>query len=480
MSDLLPDGTDLGASGEQAWQALRQHTEWAEDFWIAWLFTGSPPLARELEARMERLLAERGQQQVVLRPRTPAEARRLLEPLLGEETRTAACVWVEIIHGDGIGLAPDDESPPGPWTAAWDWLMMRANERRTALERHLPGGVVFVAPPAFKDRTRRAAPDLWTIRALVLEPALPAMRMAPGWLDMLMAPPDLAPQDERAPDAELALAQAARMRAQGHRADEATALVRAAQGLLARGETAEALRHASEAVEAAGEDTELRARALATLGTVEIEHGDRVAAERHLRAALDLAGERCDRAVLGWRWRCGRLLEQRKAWEEAARVHSVQVERARSLLQREPEDARTLFYLRTALVSLGHARFQQEQLTDAEDAWEEALACSAAGNPMFDGAGAPYAAMGLLLRAVSLYGLGGVRMLRGDLEGAERRIRASITLFREIQSRRGTPELFLPEVSALLVQARSMLGKILLARGEQEETEIDTAPPSSR
>jgi tetratricopeptide (TPR) repeat protein len=255
MIDSLSDGTTLGPAGEQAWQTLRVHTEWTDGFWIAWLFTGHAPMARELEARMEALLHERAQRQVVLRPVTPEEARNLLEPILSENTRDAHCVWVEILHSDG--LDPGRETNPGPWTEAWDWLMMRANERRTALERHLPGGLVFVGPPAFKDRARRAAPDLWSIRALVLEPAPPPMQPGPGMLDTLPAPSSPAPSslqpEELAPDVELALDQAAQMRARGLPRDETRALIRAARGLLARREIAEALRRTHEAVDAVKE-----------------------------------------------------------------------------------------------------------------------------------------------------------------------------------------------------------------------------------
>jgi hypothetical protein len=250
MADPLSDRTPLGPAGEQAWETLRQHTEWDDGFWVAWLFTGHAPMVRELEARMEALLHERGQRQVVLRPSTPEEARNLLEAILSEDTRDACCVWVEIVHSDGLDA--DMEANPGPWTEAWDWLMMRANERRTALSLHLPGGLVFVGPPALKDRARRAAPDLWSIRALVLEPAPPPTQSPSGMLDRSRTRSAL-PQSDEAPDVALALDQAARMHARGLHADEINALTRAARGHLSSGETADALVRTHEAVDAAAE-----------------------------------------------------------------------------------------------------------------------------------------------------------------------------------------------------------------------------------
>lgn len=464
----MPDAADMGPSGEQAWQALRQHVEWSEGFWIAWLFTGNPRLAHEMEARMAHLLQERGQGQVVLRPRTPEEARNLLESVLGEDTRAAGCVWVEIIHSDGLALGRDIESPAGPWAEAWDWLMMRANERRTALANHLPGGLVLVAPPVFKDRTRRAAPDLWTIRSLVLEPSPPALPMMRELLDMRIQWPELSAS--YVPDTELALGQAARMHAQGHREAEATALMRAAQGLLAHGQTADALQRASEAVEAAGDEVDLRARALALLGEAEDKHGDPVAAERNLRAALDLAGERADGASLAWRSRLGDLLERRNAWEEAECVHLARVRQARSILQARPGDLDAVAVAMMALFRLGYARFQQRRLGEAEEVLEEALAHAAAEDPATSALESTSVSV---TRLAILITSGELLRARGELDEAERRCRAGISLGRDLlQGLQDHHEAaVVAGIGELLRHAMSTLGKVLLARGEKEEAE---------
>lgn len=464
MIDLLSDWPALGAAGEQAWQVLRQHTEWTEGFWLAWLFTGYPPMAHELETRMEGFLNERGQRQVVLRPGTPEEVRNLLEVILAEDTRVAHCVWVEIIHSDGLGIG--NEPMPGPWTEAWDWLMMRANERRTALAKHLPGGLVFVGPAVFKDRARRAAPDLWSIRALVLEPAPPARQPLPGMLDMLLA---LALPEESTdtPDVELALDQATQMRTQGHRADESKALMRAAHGLWLRGETAEALRWASKAVEAASDDTRLAAHALALLGRVEMRHGDSVAAERHLVAALNLMKEQDDSVVLNWVGRHGLLLEQRGAWAEAEDTYRDLLRRAEDLLQREPDNVVAVLQRGLGQFCIGRLHLMQQRFEEAAEAFTAAWELSSASTAH---AQSHPPALFDLFNGLSAFGLSMANMARGDLEGAEQSLRTAL----DRVSRWSTPE---GEIEAGILEPaqgihwslRFLLGLILMGRGSRSE-----------
>lgn len=268
----------LGPSAEQAWSDLRQHTEWVEGFWLAWLFTGYEWLVHEYEERMLALLSERGAFQIVLRPRTPEEVRTLLEEIFTEKTRAASCVWVEILIADVQG------DRPGPWTEAWDWLMMRANERRGALSGHLSGGLIFAGAPPFKGRTAAAAPDLWSIRSLMLEPAPPA---AADFFNALLASMK-SEASHYTPDVELALAQAERMHAQGHRAAEAAMLERAAWGFWVRRNDAEVIKQASKAMEAAGDDNDdVRFRAQVLLVMAEIARGNPAAAATHVSQLLD-------------------------------------------------------------------------------------------------------------------------------------------------------------------------------------------------
>lgn len=465
MIDFLSDWPALGAAGEQAWQVLRQHTEWTEGFWLAWLFTGYPPMAHELETRMEGFLNECGQRQVVLRPGTPEEVRNLLEVILAEETRAAHCVWIEIIHSDGLGIG--NEPMPGPWTEAWDWLMMRANERRTALAKHLPGGLVFVGPAVFKDRARRAAPDLWSIRALVLEPAPPALQPLPGMFDSLPAL-SLPKYSGGAPDVELALEQAARVRAQGHRADESKALMRAADGLMARGETAEALRRASEAVDAAGDEVELKAHALALLGQVESKHGDRIAAERHLSAALALIQERDDLTGITWMGALATLLLQRGAWVEAEQAYLALTARAQAHLQREPGSVLAKVAQVVGLNGMGMARVMLLRLDEAAEAFTSAKETI---QPLLTVRSFDVVAL-TLSAAMSALGLGRIHLTRGDLERAEQLYRTAFAFLTQWSAIGSSTEGDDRQTAqALHYEVLATLAWILLARGNFEESE---------
>ena len=78
------------------------------------------------------------------------------------------------VDADRLDYMPRDRlmtgvDQPGPWTAAWDKLLLLLNERRDALGRHLQGGFMMVAPVAIKPRARVAAPDVWSIRSIVME-----------------------------------------------------------------------------------------------------------------------------------------------------------------------------------------------------------------------------------------------------------------------------------------------------------------------
>jgi len=118
-------------------------------------------------------LADRGQTQRVLRPKTPQALREALTFLLAKPDKTTGCTWIEAVHID-VPTPPD--TPPGPWTEAWDSLMLRANTRRDQILDNTPGGLIFVGVPERKPRIREAAPDLWSVRSLVMQPEPVATR----------------------------------------------------------------------------------------------------------------------------------------------------------------------------------------------------------------------------------------------------------------------------------------------------------------
>src|SRR5690606_30061654 len=130
---------------------------------------------------------------------------------------------------------------------------------------------------------------------------------------------------------------------QGQRKAESVALLRAAQGFMAKGQPADAIQRAAEAVEAAGDDDATRARALGLQGLAEYRHGDNVAAERHLTLALELAGERIDNDVALWRVVLARVLSSHRAYAQAEEVVRPAVDWLRAQVEQDPENGDALW-----------------------------------------------------------------------------------------------------------------------------------------
>ena len=156
----------LDRASEEQWQRLRRQVEWASAFWLGFVFCQSPQIAATFRARIEHLLRYRARSVHVLVPPSPNELGSLLQVLFEPAMTAKGLVWVEAIRADPLRSCADQ---PGPWTAAWDQLLLLLNERRDALSRHLQGGLMMVAPVAVKPRARVAAPDVWSIRSVVIE-----------------------------------------------------------------------------------------------------------------------------------------------------------------------------------------------------------------------------------------------------------------------------------------------------------------------
>lgn len=263
----------LSASGEAAWQSLRQHIEWTPGFWLAWIFTNHAPSGRELFERAADQLRGLGRSAVVRRPEAPAELAELLVWLFDGANATDGCVAIEVVQSS-------DE-----WAAAYRSFLLRLNERRERLRRSLSCGLVVVVPTLLKSATSAEAPDLWSIRSLALDIAPPpAKRHDTGDFNNHgddQEPLDASPVELRLADQAVAAAQRA-----GNFESEVAARLRRARALLSAGRVLEAREEASRVVELAP-TTQLSVQALETLGSIDAKIGDRVAAERHYQAAVE-------------------------------------------------------------------------------------------------------------------------------------------------------------------------------------------------
>lgn len=272
----------LGEASEAEWERLLRQMELASGFWLGFVFTPSPRSARVLEARVGRVLEARDQALLVIRPDRPEELRGVLPQLAGALAPLAAgATWVEAVRSDAPG------SIDAPWTRAWDDLFLRMNEHRDALRARLPGGLVFVGTPELKPRVREAAPDLWSVRSLVVELRAVPTPGAEVPKEAARVATELSP--EAAPDPEFALAEALRRKAQGATKSQGFALLDVVEGLLARKDHVTARGMAEGALELfKGRGTPEEARALALLAQAERALGALGNAAEHIEQALAL------------------------------------------------------------------------------------------------------------------------------------------------------------------------------------------------
>ncbi len=151
----------LGAQAEGEWWELEAHLQMVEGFFLGFLFTVSPVVTAIFRRRVAALLEPKGGE---LRELLPAEAAGLeaaLAALLLDPPPVNGLVWIE-----SLAVA----SPGQDWPEAWCRFVLRLNERRDRTRRHIGCGLLLALRPELKPRVRELAPDLWTIRAFVLEP----------------------------------------------------------------------------------------------------------------------------------------------------------------------------------------------------------------------------------------------------------------------------------------------------------------------
>ncbi|MCA9699077.1 MAG: tetratricopeptide repeat protein [Myxococcales bacterium] len=142
---------------DQAWARLWTHLDWADSFWVVFVFTDDPRVARALSDRVHEMMNGLGRPFLRLRPELGEDVRPALEQ--GQEQGVA---WFDLVRHD-----IDPEAPR--WREYWERSMMQLNERREWLRRRWEkGGVVFVTTLDRLTVVPTVAPDLWSIRSLVL------------------------------------------------------------------------------------------------------------------------------------------------------------------------------------------------------------------------------------------------------------------------------------------------------------------------
>ncbi|MFH1465009.1 MAG: hypothetical protein ABIO70_11550 [Pseudomonadota bacterium] len=138
----------LTPAGERCWEELRRIETWAQDTWLAFVFTDLTPTVLELRAR----LAAEGPLTVVA-PREPEALAPAAEAFTQAAERRTRALLI---------LPPPRGAPDRPLRR----LVSLLNERR---QRLISGGagLVVIAPLACRPLLREGAPDLWAFRSLV-------------------------------------------------------------------------------------------------------------------------------------------------------------------------------------------------------------------------------------------------------------------------------------------------------------------------
>ena len=466
-------GEAAGESLKAAWERLEAQFELAGGFWLGFVFCSSPQAVWELRGRAERLLSTLGELLIWLPAGDLQELQRTLPRLLtAPEPTLAACTWVEAIRSDSPG------APEQPWRRAWESLFLRANEHREALRARLKGGLVFAAPPEIKPLIRESAPDLWSIRALVIDLTLidpPPLRSSPHHAKQRRASyrassfddgdgsepwapkVDAAQTDER-PGRSSGTGEAARARRLLDTAEEHVAAGRTAEG----GEAAAQARALSRGI-----DVLVETRAMFVLARADAALGHTDLALHHVQQAIDLRRTVAPGELpTEWITFAARLAKQSG---DAARGVALYTEaasfyRARA---RDKETVVALMGLIWAVSGLGDLLRGEADLEGAATAFDEAVVvarrlCDLLGD-------LPDA---LIRLSAGLIKLADVRHQRGDISGALGNCEESLAVARRLHALGGDSVEGLRQMSVALTRVarlRREVGDLSGARAALQE-----------
>ena len=478
----------LDSRGEDVWQQLRRQFELANGFWLGFVFCPSPRTVALLRRRTGQILKFRAQRLRAIRPSSPDDFGSLLPALFEPESAQAGCVWIESIH---TSFPTRHTSESGDWTLAWDSFLLRANERRDAMRRHLDGGLILAAPPEVKPRVRDAAPDLWSIRSLVLELRPSSIASSGEGNRDSLVPREIHREadsvlSDASIDVEFGLAEADRIArriegAQGQsRHGLARILLRAVEGLLEQGKTQDAVERARKAVamlrgQSGGEH--LLADALSSSSQAARADNDIPVALECLeeslvvrRRLLDTHGE-TPQALRDLSISLGKLGELRLETGEvaaAAAAYEESLALDRRLLDACGETPQALRDLSVSLDRLGDVRRETGEVAAATAAHEESLALH---RRLLDAYGETPQALRDL--SVSLDRLGDVRRATGEVAAATAAYEESLALDRRLLDAYGETPQALRDVSISLGRlgdVRRETGDVAAATAAHEES----------
>ena len=278
-----------GAEAAAEWRVLLNQFALGDGFALLVLSVPGPDGAALCADELDAFLGAQGRHLAYVASRTTEELRQLTPRLLSlpKDAATGA-VWVMAVIPDALAERP-------AWEAAWRVALSSLNQQRNPLRREVDVPLIVVGAPWLVPLMRESAPDLWSVRSMVvrIEPARGPGLALPGLIES--EPVLLGGRDDRgaqtAPDPALAMREAARLRGvPGREQALADLLARAGDGFAARGALHAAEDAWREAAELGGRSGSPATAAAAwhALAVVRHELGEREAALAAAREAADL------------------------------------------------------------------------------------------------------------------------------------------------------------------------------------------------
>jgi tetratricopeptide (TPR) repeat protein len=436
----------LGRDGEEEWQRFRRQLELHDGFWLGFLFTDAFTVSHAFRARTERSLRLRARHLLHLAPASPRELEATVPRLFDEDVRAAHLVWIEPAWGDRRTAETEKA-----WNRAWDRFFLRLNERRDRLRDTLGGALLIVAPRAVKPRVRDAAPDLWSIRAMVSDVVGAAPLVEFGGSRTAVG---LETRQEDEPDLKVSMARSGPPIGDLH--PEVVTLLRRAEGHLASGRPERAIPEAAEAVSLLQRENLPLDEALWTLARAEAASGDLAAAVEHSEVVVRDIDDH-DASAFERLFLFAILLDKSELPARAEAAWRRALTMARDLVEREPGPAAEERMV-PILTALGDSLIRLGRTNEAAELYEESLEIRR--RLLADYGENADRLHGV---SVSLERLGNVLSEQGDATGARRLCEESLEIRRRLLSEHGESLERLRGVSVSLER----LGDVLLQQGDE-------------
>ena len=429
------------SSVSEEWQKLLTHFDWGVGFSFVVILVPNPQDAEIRRQALERTLAAENKTITRLYFSSPDELKQLAGTLLDlQPAADAGAIWVSAVIS-----AADKDFPA--WQSAWREAVARLNQFRNHLQQRFSLTLLFVGAPWLAETIRTYAPDLWSVRTLVIDIEPDASPLRDLQAAHQRHEPVTQSFSDSAPNVELALKAAAKLRGKtGKESELVLYLIRAGEGLYNISQYAKAEEILTEAIQIQRKlitDFEQMAEALFYLGVVQTMLSDPKAAQ-HLQEALPLFQQIGDiqgvaNCILG----LGTIAFRNLEFAEAGTQYEKALPLYRQLgdVQGEANCVRRL----------GDIELSQSKHKAARVRFEEAL-------PLYRRTGDVQGEANCILR------LGDITLAQSQYEEARLKYEQALPLFEKVEDIQGEATCVWSLGTIALAQSRFEEGKLLFER----------------